>query len=452
MESLPALKRAFSLKRNLTSLFVRPSHNMAPIDGLRALAILLVVACHLLVFCQLFLPDAAEQFNALPIGVRWLSGGGIGVDLFFVLSGFLIGGILFQEYQSTDTLNIKRFFVRRFMRLMPVYWLTMAFAAGSILLPSQPKHMIMELLPPNLHNIWSNLLYVNNFIPFEEQVLGLTHSWSLAVEEQFYFVFPFLLLAFFRFKLHRHPIKTIIGALLVYWGLRGVCMGYAVTQMVEQCGVAFDEIKIEPMSIFKPGRTRCQYAYFFDGVYSNLYTKFIALFFGVVASYLKVFRLEAVKAFFANPLKANVGGCAALVAIGFTFFAESILGESLAFSFYYLFYYQLVFSLGVAFLILFALYAEGGLGSVVRRCLSLRVFYPVAQLSYSIYLFHVFFIMVTYDFMIEQGFSPSLVEMVMGGIPGIIAGTALVCTGSYLFLEKPIMNLRDPAKSVTHRP
>ena len=126
-------------------------------------------------------------------------------------------------------------------------------------------------------------------------------------------------------------------------------------------------------------------------------------------------------------------------------------GDSLAFSFYYLFHYQLVFSLGVAFLILFALYAEGGLGSVVRRCLSLRVFYPIAQLSYSIYLFHVFFIMVTYDFMIEQGFSHSLVEMVMGGIPGIIAGTALMCTGSYLFLEKPIMNLRDPEKSLTHR-
>ena len=72
------------------------------------------------------------------------------------------------------------------------------------------------------------------------------------------------------------------------------------------------------------------------------------------------------------------------------------------------------------------------------------MFYPIAQLSYSIYLFHVFFIMMAYDLIIAQGLSSSLMELVMGGAAAVIVGTAVVCTGSYLFLEKPIMNLRAP--------
>ncbi|MEE2961745.1 MAG: hypothetical protein VYA34_13455 [Myxococcota bacterium] len=82
-----------------------------------------------------------------------------------------------------------------------------------------------------------------------------------------------------------------------------------------------------------------------------------------------------------------------------------------------------------------------GFGTAVRQFLSLRIFYPIAQLSYSIYLFDMFFIMGTYDTIIGQGMNPSLVELVMMGIPAMIFGTVVICTGSYVFLEKPFMNL-----------
>ncbi len=151
------------------------------IDGLRAVAVLPVVAYHL--------------------GVPLAPGGFVGVDVFFVISGYLITGILLKDL-SNGQFSIARFYERRVRRLFPAFFAVMAFtlAVGyGILFPSE-----FEALGKNMI---AAIAFVSNMYLYETssyfagaaETNPLLHTWSLSVEEQFYLVFPLLLLATFRF-------------------------------------------------------------------------------------------------------------------------------------------------------------------------------------------------------------------------------------------------------------
>ncbi len=119
----------------------------------------------------------------------WAEVGWAGVDLFFVLSGFLISGLLFNEYKKTGTINLRRFFIRRGFKIYPAFW---AMLLGSVLFAlAYHKHFYRPIW---LHEI----LFVQNYLP------GIwRHTWSLAVEEHFYIVLPLLLLAMCRLSKNR---------------------------------------------------------------------------------------------------------------------------------------------------------------------------------------------------------------------------------------------------------
>lgn len=119
----------------------------------------------------------------------WQEVGWAGVDLFFVLSGFLISGLLFSEYKKTETMNLRRFFIRRGFKIYPAFW---AMLLGSVL--------IAFAWGKNFHGAaWlREILFVQNYLP------GIwRHTWSLAVEEHFYIVLPLLLLVMFRLSKNR---------------------------------------------------------------------------------------------------------------------------------------------------------------------------------------------------------------------------------------------------------
>lgn len=150
----------------------------ADVEGLRAVAILLVVAVH--------------------AGIPWLSGGFVGVDVFFVLSGFLITGLLVQEVSSTGRLRLAEFYVRRLRRLLPallVMLLVVCVLASLLLAPAAQREQstaaaMAALWLSNIHFAFAKLDY---FAPGTETNLFL-HTWSLGVEEQFYLIWPALLL------------------------------------------------------------------------------------------------------------------------------------------------------------------------------------------------------------------------------------------------------------------
>ncbi|WP_179187168.1 acyltransferase family protein [Sphingomonas sp. TZW2008] len=150
------------------------------IDGLRAFAVLPVVAYHL--------------------QLRFITGGYVGVDIFFVISGFLITGILAREVEERR-FSIGRFYERRIRRIFPAMFFVLAaatIAAFAILYP-------LELVSYGHSMLWNALFMSNNYFlattnyfAMGGETKPLIHTWSLAVEEQFYIVFPPLLWVLMR--------------------------------------------------------------------------------------------------------------------------------------------------------------------------------------------------------------------------------------------------------------
>jgi peptidoglycan/LPS O-acetylase OafA/YrhL len=152
------------------------------IDGLRAVAVTSVVAYH--------------------AGLGWIKGGFVGVDIFFVISGYLIGSLIYQEIRAGG-FSIARFYERRAKRILPALFgvLLFCYAAGLLLLPwSEMRHLVRAALATILSS--SNVLFwltSDYFAPLAE-LNTLLMTWSLGVEEQFYLLFPLLMLLLRRFS------------------------------------------------------------------------------------------------------------------------------------------------------------------------------------------------------------------------------------------------------------
>lgn len=167
------------------------------IQGLRAVAVLAVIVFHL--------------------NPNWLPGGFIGVDIFLVISGFLIGSILLNEkdkpkYKLTDTLN--HFYITRFKRIVPAYLVMLAlvsFVAAILFLPSDfliYRESFKKAIFFNSNNYFS--VFGDYFAPANHEQ-PLLHTWSLAVEIQFYLLAPILFIFFPRKKLYwALPIAALI--------------------------------------------------------------------------------------------------------------------------------------------------------------------------------------------------------------------------------------------------
>ncbi|HET6430812.1 acyltransferase family protein [Dyella sp.] len=163
------------------------------IQGLRAIAVLAVLAFHLW-------PAA-------------LPGGYVGVDVFFVISGYLITGLLLKEYEAAGTISVARFYRRRIRRLLPAATLVLiAVTAGVALLPaSRWEDVARDIAASALYgqNWWLAHQAVD-YLASENAPSPLQHFWSLSVEEQYYIVWPLLILAATHLTgwTARHPRKA----------------------------------------------------------------------------------------------------------------------------------------------------------------------------------------------------------------------------------------------------
>ena len=176
------------------------------IDGLRAVAVVPVILFH--------------------AGFGVFSGGYVGVDVFFVISGYLITTIIVTEL-AEGRFSIRRFYERRARRILPALFLVMLCCvpfAWMWMLPSQFKEFSQALVAVSF--FVSNVLFWRQsgyFAPAAEEN-PLLHTWSLAVEEQFYIVFPLLMLAAWRFGRGRVFVLiaglSLLSLLLAEWGWR----------------------------------------------------------------------------------------------------------------------------------------------------------------------------------------------------------------------------------------
>jgi peptidoglycan/LPS O-acetylase OafA/YrhL len=155
-----------------------------PLDVLRGMAVFMVLLCHS--------PNA-----------NILKNGWVGVDLFFVLSGFLISGLLFGEIERSGTIDFKRFWIRRGFKIYPSFYVLLSVTALAFLVLSKtvPKQLL------------GDAFFLQGYFPHVWE-----HGWSLAVEEHFYFTLPIVLLLLIRCQMIRFvPLLSVAASALCFW-------------------------------------------------------------------------------------------------------------------------------------------------------------------------------------------------------------------------------------------
>jgi peptidoglycan/LPS O-acetylase OafA/YrhL len=340
------------------------------IDGLRALAVFPVILFH-------------AGFNAF-------SGGFLGVDVFFVISGYLITSLLVAEIKGGD-FSLINFYERRARRILPALFLTMLVTvvlAPFFLIPSQIKDVGQSLVATSV--FFSNYFFyleTDYFNPFTNHA-PLLHTWSLAVEEQFYIFFPILLLLFNKFR-----IKSL---LVVFVLLLIVSFSASIDLITRDKSLAFYSIHTRAWEL-------------------------------MVGSILAVTapRIDMLISNFPKNVVKNFADATSLISIllifySFIFFSQST--EHPAFP-------TLIPVLGAGFLIFSTQYAD-----VFKRILSSRILVQTGLISYGLYLYHnpIFSYIDAY---FEDSQTLAFYSKCFS-IPLVYAFSYL----SYTFIEKPIRN------------
>jgi len=195
----------------------------ADVEGLRAIALLVVLLYH------------AE--------VAWLPGGYVGVDIFFVISGFLITGLLLREVEHTGRVRLGQFYARRMRRLLPAALVVLAatvLLAWAVMSPVERTALHREVISAAVYLI--NWKLASDAVAYSEagtDASAIQHFWSLAVEEQFYLVWPLLIIgvALACRRIGGHRLRLWLG--IVLGALAAVSFAYAVYLTAEQGQAAY---------------------------------------------------------------------------------------------------------------------------------------------------------------------------------------------------------------------
>jgi len=408
----------FSLKNNFSALHTPPPNQFRPVDGLRGLSIFLVLIIHSFWFLSIFDDKATEFFYASPVWLNWVYNGELGVDIFFVISGFLISSILMAEYRDTGGIQFSRFYKRRFMRLMPAY--VLAIILGLLMLPENQQY------------VWSNLLYINNLLPAETHFMPWT--WSLAIEEQFYFIFPLLLVCSLGLK-KKNALFFLVGVLF----LSSFLIRYLV--------VKHYQLSL-PICWYEGA---CEGFYrVIDSIYVKPWTRFGSFLPGIFVAYLHVFHQEAVVRMFDRQVRRiNI---LVMLAVLIVLIVMSIpvnnqlITYSDNFSVAYYVSYRNLFTVAVGMILLASLYCKKGLSRGIAIGLSSRALYFIGQLAYSAYLLHPFVFGLIYAILYQEAadfsFWQKIGVVITIGFPLTFLFAGIV----YLFIERPFMNLRGKVK------
>lgn len=369
---------------------------------MRALSVLWVIGYHAFTFVGRPLRHSGSE----PV-FRIVNRGLLGVDVFFVLSGFLIGSMLLREHAALERISFRRFYFRRAMRILPAYYVSLA--------------LYCVLIGKNVDTVWANLLFVNNFIPDARQCMNW--AWSLAIEEQFYIVFPVMLAFSFSFLRVRRSFFLVLIALSIV----------ARMAIVARHG------------LHMPGPEHARLLY--DMLYDKPYARFGELLSGVIVAYAFGFT-KAPEVFRRSPRLALAGTTLALVWIAGISVVEQPffkygLPPPINFAYYSL--STVVFAASVAY-VLFACLCRAGGGGLLGAILAWKPFFPIGQLSYSAYLLHMIVIVVGLEI---GAFHVATTVLAMCAYLVVVpVVTLLASVPMYLFVEKPLMNLRERSRPV----
>ena len=361
------------------------------------MAILMVIAFHLLYPMTRYVEmDAFVAFVEATVPAALALQGHFGVDVFFVMSGFLVTSMYLKRTDNAKQLELRRYLSRRAIRLLPPYLAVMVVA--------------YLLLPRHCPTIWTNLLLINNYFPADQ--VCVFWSWSLAIEFQFYLLLPYLC-----WLLARTPHQMLLAALL--GGAVALNIGYLL-----QVG-GFDSNWDFANRFYSPTQFRVG-----------------ALLLGVAAAYVHRDHGERLRSWAARPGIARAWFTLALlmflIPIGLP--SKSVMQDFDSYTLLSSIYegaYRYIFSGGVTLYMLLAL--SGG-SPRLGKLLGHRVFIPIARLSYVVYLVHLLVIEELYALLFEDIADLLLI------IPIALALIALVSYLTHVLVEAPFLGLKERRK------
>lgn len=357
------------------------SKYLPSIDSLRALAVLAVIIYH--------------------VDVNYLPGGFLGVDLFFVLSGYLISSLIIKEYRKTGSLNLYNFYIRRARRLLPaVYFMitvglvVMVLFNEVLLRKSHLDAIFGYIYSSNWWYIFHKLDYFDSFgaqSPFK-------HLWSLAIEEQFYMVFPLLFLLVNRKK------KSKDGTYILNKNFLYVVLGLILVSLIAHI-LLFDINNI-------------------SRIYFGTDTRAFSLLVGVVGAILYPMERLHDKVTQQQNMIYSVVSLASIA---------TLITVMIYTSEYNTWLYRGGFLL-VAILGLIVIISSGKQHTLMSKLLSFKPVVFIGKISYSLYLWH-FPVLVLTTPVSEIG-NPNIIFVVLRVIL-----TFILATASYVFVETPIRKL-----------
>ena len=350
------------------------------LDVLRFVAVALVISAH-------------SGFPSITHNIGW-----VGVDLFFVLSGFLISGLLYSEYKATESIDFKRFFVRRGLKIYPAFYVLIAVTGIA-------SAVGWTGIPTGTGNYFREVVFLQNYGP------GLwDHTWSLAVEEHFYIGLALLLMVMVRLSPgDANPFRKVP---VICASLGGGCL----------------VLRAVTLWLYPNAHWRIPHP-----VYSMTHTRMDSLFFGVFLGYLYHFQPKIIGDFFRSR--------GIRVTVGVLSVALLLICANLKSRFYELSFGFTGLYLGFGGLLMLSLESRNVLRGGAARCvewLGSGCAY-VGRRSYSIYLWHLpFLAFVPY---VLTRLHVKLPELARG--PVYFAGCCALGIVFARLVEFPVLELRD---------
>lgn len=206
-------------EKEMTSGQIKGPQRIVALDFLRGLAIFLVLFRH-----SIIPPEDAGVLSPMVTFIKNL--GWSGVDLFFVLSGFLVSGLLYREHIKTGHIDVRRFVIRRGFKIWPLYYFYLVLT--SVLTFRRTGYSVSE----TASLLWGNYVHIQNYTG-----TPLPHTWSLAVEEHFYLLLPLVLVGLLRVR------SSVNAIVLICAGVFGACLAYRVGYFL--AGYEFSYIPIQ---------------------------------------------------------------------------------------------------------------------------------------------------------------------------------------------------------------
>lgn len=406
------------LKKFFFPAVTQNAHQLPIVDGVRVLAAIAMILCHMGLFASPFLTPSQYMGVVNHPLFKIASTFSVALDIFFVLSGFLIGYWLMTLLKEHGRVNLLGFFARRCIRVYPIYLVILLLA--------------FPLCRPNIGHIWMNLLQINNFLPLREQYAPWT--WFLAVDFQFYALF-----------------SVLIWLISKQWIGKKVCIALSVGCILLPFVATHLVINIHHFyhvtsDMYLIGTS--EFSQYTSLGLCQLYLRCGSLTYGVLTAYILVYHrtqfldiIAAIKAQTLNViLVALLTFMLVLMANHQIWFMELSHPVWQTSTYWTIVVKDNLFSLCFSFILLLAQAPKGIVMNSLSKVLNFSLFKPFAKLTLSTYLIHPIIIAMNNYIFCHTYDNPTAPLYFQTGF-WVVLTCFLVALPLYFFIEQPPMDL-----------